>query len=146
MPRNYSFKGLAHIAIPTSSIHRSLEFYCGILGFEMVFRGLVGKERKSDPFFPAEYALVRQGSCTLELVQPSDLKLLKTHAASDSGGPLAHFAILVDDIEAAVADLAARGLEFDGSISYFPDIVKGFKGVMTRGPNGELIEVCQLLS
>lgn len=139
MAKPYAFGGLAHICVRTKDIEQSLAFYTGLLGFEMRFRTVLGMDAEPNGFWPLKYALVRQGSCAVELLEPSDTAQVPISIK----GSVEHFALLVDDLAAAVADLQNRGIAFEGPIGSVPGLPGGFQSVFLEGPSGESIELCQ---
>jgi len=79
---------------------------------------------------------VKLGTRVIELLQP----LSQSSAGSTS--VLHHFAIAVDNIDATVSALRAKGVEFDQEISMaFPDLFERWaKNIFFKGPSGEAIE------
>jgi catechol 2,3-dioxygenase-like lactoylglutathione lyase family enzyme len=140
MTKPYSFCGLAHICVRTRDIEQSLAFYTDPLGFTMDFRTVLGTDAEPNGFWPLKYALVRQGSCAVELLEPSDTARVPIAIK----GSVEHFALLVDDLEAAVVDLSNRGIEFEGPIGSVPGLPGRFRSVFLNGPSGESIELCEM--
>ncbi len=125
-------KGVAHIAIDTADMGRSLAFYRDTLGLPVI----------DDLTLPTGLRLVQvelQPGCTVELVARPEA--LGPAPAGQSAG-LAHFALVVDDVDAVHAALQARGVEF----TTLPrDGVGAMKRLaFCKGPDGELIELVQL--
>ena len=95
--------GLGHLAITASDIDRSLDFYCNILGLPEAFR------MHND-----------EGKLWMVYVQtgPDDFIEIFTGGSppAESAGNAAgfkHVCLWVDDIEATLKDLEARGLDVD---------------------------------
>ena len=87
------------------------------------------------------------------MLQPSDgdggLELVKFHSPSVRGGDghapantlgLRHVAFAVDDIDAAVATVRARGGELVGEVERYKDI---YRLCYLRGPDGVIVELAE---
>lgn len=138
MPDSSPFRGLAHIAIPTKDLDASIAFYRKYLDFELTYRTSVRVDGDSSGFFPVQYALVERGSCVLELLQPANTQLVKAGVEGIPG----HFALAVDDLDAAVDRLKATGLlgpEVQPAL--YPTLLGGSRSVDVTGPSGERIEL-----
>jgi catechol 2,3-dioxygenase-like lactoylglutathione lyase family enzyme len=100
------------VSFLTQDIQRAKEFYAGTLGLE------VESEGDSDLEF-------RLGQVTLDVFDPSSI--------GESFAPtLAGFALRVPDVDAARAELEAKGVQFDGET-----IVTGVcKQAWFRDPDG----------
>ena len=126
--------GLAHIGVYISDIERSIAYYTGMLDFECYHR--VDIEENEGV---TRIAFLRNGSCIIELVQ-------KPGATEIPDGPVDHIAMDVDDIDAAMANLKAKGIEFETDEPVFlPTMFNGVKFAFFRGPDGEHLEINQLL-
>ena len=77
------------------------------------------------------------------------LELAKFHAPSGQGGDrhapantpgIRHVAFAVDDIDAAVAGLRARGGELVGEVENYEDI---YRLCYVRGPEGIIVELAE---
>jgi catechol 2,3-dioxygenase-like lactoylglutathione lyase family enzyme len=82
------------VSVFTQDIQRAKDFYAGTLGLE------IESEGESDMEF-------RCGQVTLDVFDPSSIG--QPFAPSPAG-----LALRVPDVEAARAELAAKGVEFDG--------------------------------
>src|SRR5947209_13280613 len=98
--------GIGHIAFRVTDLDRSLDFYCAKLGLREAFR-LDGEGRPS-PWIV--YLQVAPGT------------FLELFPGATEAGPVPgdeagynHFCLAVDDMEATLRDLAARGLPLTGS-------------------------------
>ena len=114
--------GLAHIGIFVKDIDRSIDYYKR-LGFT-----LDGEEQPS-----IRLAFLSAGSCLIELVEQKDLP-------KREAGVVDHIAVVVDDIDAAVAKAKANGIDIDASKIEAMDILGGVKNVFFDGPDGERLE------
>ena len=77
------------------------------------------------------------------------LELVKFHSPSNEGGNghspanapgIRHISFVVDDIDAVVAGLRARGAEFVGELERYEDI---FRLCYVRGPEGIIVELAE---
>jgi len=113
--------GLAHIGIFVKDIDKSIDFYKR-LGFT-----LDNEEKPS-----IRLAFMSAGSCLIELVEKSDIP-------TRSAGVVDHIAVTVDDIEAAIANARAQGIQIDAAVNTM-NILGGIKNVFFEGPDGERLE------
>ena len=125
--------GLAHICIYTRDMQKSLVFYTDTLGFELVHR------TRLDAGFG--FAMVRQGSCIIELLEPEDVNKVKPR----TGGVIDHVALEVKDINAVFAKLKAKGVSFTTPIIDDPNLMGGVRIAFFRGPSGESFELFEYL-
>jgi len=130
------FVGLAHIQISTKDLEKSIQFYVDNLGFQVINRSELTR-----PDGTTKMALVRLGSCILELAQPAkpETVLEKTR------GTIGHFAIEVTDIEKAVAAVKAKGITLDRDVFTMEHLFGGIRGAFLTGPSGESIELFQFM-
>src|SRR5215831_14837462 len=109
--------GVDHTSYTVTNLERSLAFYQGLLGFEMVwqreitdayFRSIVGFP---DGVIKAAQLRVPGSSHKLELfeyVQPRvDLPVVSTNTPGSS-----HMALLVEDLRASYDELKGQGIRF----------------------------------
>jgi catechol 2,3-dioxygenase-like lactoylglutathione lyase family enzyme len=126
-----------HIGVIVQDLEASIAWYNEHLGFE----------RLTDFSFPgAQVAFIGRGNLKLELFQvenatPMDPKR-KEAVSNLSIGGINHFAIPVDDIDKALADLAAKGVEQAYSLNEVPD-GSGDRWTFIRDNEGMLIELYQ---
>jgi catechol 2,3-dioxygenase-like lactoylglutathione lyase family enzyme len=128
------FNGLGHVEIQVQDIEQSIRFYQDILQFVVVDRAEIVR-----PAGRSQLALVRQGSCVVELVQAPDAQAITTK------GPIGHFAILVSNVDSAAAELKAKGITFDREPANL-DAFGGLRNAFFNGPSGESIELLQFLN
>ena len=95
-------KKIDHIAIAVHSIEEALQAYEGALGLELADVGEVSEQAVRVAFLP-------MGESALELVEPltSDSGVAKFLEKRGEG--IHHICFEVDDIEAALQNLAAKG-------------------------------------
>lgn len=94
---------LNHAGLAVTDLDRSLEFYCGVLGMELVedYTGSDG----------VRLVFVRAGSHEFELLELPGLSGQAPAPPADRPG-IRHISFLVDNIEQQVADLTAKGVKF----------------------------------
>ena len=110
--------GIHHVAICVSDPDEAVAFYTGVLGLEVLPR----------PDFGFGGYWLEAGGQQVHLMQ-SD----KTHSGSD------HFAIRVDDLESAVADIRACGVTVN-TVDHMPGA--GYQAFL-HDPSGNFIELNQ---
>ena len=120
--------GLAHIGIFVKDIDKSIDYYKR-LGFTL--------DKEEQPGI--RIAFLSAGTCLIELVEQKDLP-------QRTAGVVDHVAVVVDDIEAAIANANAQGIPIDASQINEVPILGGVKNVFFDGPDGERLEFFEYLS
>ena len=127
--------GLHHIGIYTVDIDRSQHFYNDLLKFTTTWAGDL-------PLPPGIFkvAMLRMGSCVVELVQPPD-----SSRVASNHGPVQHIALEVSDLEEVVSELKGKNAVFEtGNITTMPDFcLHGVRNIFITGPSGERIELVE---
>jgi lactoylglutathione lyase len=123
--------GIGHVAIRVRDVDRSLAFYVGRLGFSEMLR------------------LERDGRLWLLYLRITDDQFLEVfpdaegdHAPDETRNGLNHVCLTVDDLDVAIADLAARG------VSLFRPRKMGADGNLQawiHDPDGNRIELMQMM-
>ena len=108
--------GLHHVSINVSDVAEALAFYCNLLGLE---------QRRDRPAFSFEGAWLDIGGQQLHLIG---------QAVPEAVGQ--HFAIQVDDIDAAVAGLRSRGLTVSDPVP-----VASNRQAFLNDPSGNMVEL-----
>ncbi|MEX2627099.1 MAG: VOC family protein [Ilumatobacteraceae bacterium] len=108
-----------HVSINVSESARSIEFYTDVLG---------GSVRGDRPDFGFGGAWLDVGETQVHLIEAS--------VPPDLGQ---HFAILVDDLDATVDELRAKGLEVSDPKTVGPD-----RQTFIEDPDGNRIELHQI--
>lgn len=108
-----------HVSVNVSDVSVSSAFYTGVLG---------GRVRDDRPDFSFGGAWIDLGSTQVHLIEA---------AVPPSFGQ--HFAILVDDLDAAVAEVRAKGLTVRDPVEVGPD-----RQTFVEDPDGNSIELHQL--
>ena len=128
------YQGLGHVAIYTADMDQSIAFY------EKIGGGLKNQASIQTPDGEKKLALVDFGGVTLELIQaPTPMPLTE--------GNIPHFAVYVDDVDAAAADIRAAGVDtfMTPQKKVLPDLFGGLENWFFTGPSGEQIELLHML-
>lgn len=122
--------GLHHIGVKVSNAEVSKEFYEKLLGFENV-----GECRNG----ASHLTFMRNGSCVIELIE-------KPGQEFENAGRVDHVALNVEGIDELYETLKAQGVEFiNTAINQADWILGGVKNVFFKGPDGERIELFEVL-
>jgi catechol 2,3-dioxygenase-like lactoylglutathione lyase family enzyme len=143
--------GVYHTGITVSSLERSIEFYHDVLGLDFateptpVFSGDQLAKALAVPGASLKLAIFRAGNAHVELLQycspesPIDKPLPQNALGAQ------HVAFLVDDIEATVKEMQAKGVKFVSPINVVDEgPLAGWRWVYFSDPDGitlELVEV-----
>ena len=130
------YMGLGHVAIHTVSIEDSLAFY------EKLGGKLYQRDSIARPDGELKLALVDLAGFRLELLEPPE------GAVIPSGeGAIPHFAIYVNDLDAAVAEMKQAGVASfrTAEKTVRPDTFGGLQNWFLTGPSGEVTELLQIL-
>ena len=114
-------KGLAHIGVFVNDIDKSIDFYKR-LGFTL----------DNEATLDIRLAFLSAGTCLIELVEIKGER---------PAGVVDHICVEVDDIDAAIENAKASGIEIDASkVASIPNLLGGIKNVFFEGPDGERLE------
>lgn len=127
-------KKVNHIAIIASDIKRSITFYADVLGFTII-RKVYREERDS---WKVDLAL--HGDYLIELFTFPNAPQRPSYPEALG---LRHLAFSVDDIEASVAELQAKGIATEAIRT---DPITGCKCVFFADPDGLPIEFVETLT
>lgn len=98
------FVGMDHVGIAVKNLDEAIHVYRDLLGFKLMGVHVLA-ERK------IKMALMSTGGETqIELVQPLDAESTVAKFLETRGEGIHHFAIRVEDIEAALADMKKNGV------------------------------------
>lgn len=144
----WAIVGARHAGITVSDLDRSLEFYCRLLGMELLWRRLYEEaEIREIPGVVDATAIdiailqVPGSDLVIELLE---FKGCERHSGStrpcDYG--TGHFCVFVRGIESLYADLRSRGVGFrsDGPIEVSAGANRGGKSLYAVDPDGYYIE------
>lgn len=120
----YFFRGLSHIGIMTDDPQRCAKFYVDNLGFRYYHESALRDLR---------LVFVENGGCIIEFV---------SRGARSTAGPVDHIALEVQGIDALVAELRAKGVEFEtDNVNCMEVFPCGCKNIFFKGPAGERLEL-----
>lgn len=137
--------GIHHVAISVPDIDQALEFYSGLLGFEVVQRG--GWE-KDNPLADraigladthARMVMLKAPNAYIELFQYSHPTPEDKRARPCDHG-YTHFCLQVDGIQAEHDRLSAAGMQFVGDPVDFGEM----SAIYGRDPFGNVIELYEI--
>jgi methylmalonyl-CoA epimerase len=125
-----------HIAIVVRELEATLGFYTETLGFEQVYREIVGDQG-------VEAVGLRAGGSFVELLRPLDEGSPIAAFRGDAATKLHHVAYRVADLEATLAELKAKGVRLIDEHAR-----RGAHGNLIaflhpKATDGVLIELCQ---
>ena len=128
---------LHHVAVAVDSVDDALGFYRDVLG-------LTDVERMELPDRGLRVALIKTGNAEVELLEPTTDNTVRKFLDRRGSG-LHHICFQVDDLEAAMPELRARGAEFVDPVPR-----PGAVGLVTFMPpslaDGVLVELAQVQS
>jgi len=129
---------LDHVAIVVRDIEETLAFYRDILGLELA-------DIKEEPYQAVRVAFLPVGESEIELVEPTTADSGVARFLQKRGEGLHHICLEVEDIEEALATLAAQGVRL---IDEKPRVGGGgrrFAFVHPKSAHGVLLELIQAI-
>ena len=141
-------EGIHHVAISTGDIERSLNFYCGLLGFEQVSRfgweeGSEGADRITGlEHSSCSAAMLKLNNAFVELFEfatPSPRESDPNRPVCDHG--ITHLCVAVSDIDAEYERLKAAGMRFHCPPQGTGGSVRATYG---RDPDGNVVELLEI--
>ncbi|RTL67616.1 MAG: VOC family protein [Pseudonocardiaceae bacterium] len=140
-----------HVGIQVSDLDRSLAFYEGLLGFEVITRQVRGEAYAGEvvgyPGVELHLAHLRppNSSVVIELTEYRGVERTPVDTSTANPGT-AHTCYVVDDVEAVHAALMAAGVRPVSRTIVSPEIgvAKGGKVVYVQDPDGVRVELLQL--
>ncbi len=124
--------GTHHVALTTRGFERLRAFYVETLGLPVV-----------GAFAGYHIVFLAAGSTTIELIEEEEPGAGSPHGPHDGWN---HLALEVEDVDAAYAELAARGVPFTVLPEDFPPEAPALRIAFLRDPDGNLVELVQPLS
>jgi len=131
-----NLRNIDHIGIAVSSLQESLSFWEASLGIELHGIEEVAEQHVRTAFLPV-------GGTEIELLEPTRPDSSVARFIEKRGEGLHHIAIGVDDIEAALAELKAKGVQL---IDETPRNGAGgarIAFVHPKATHGVLLELCE---
>jgi methylmalonyl-CoA/ethylmalonyl-CoA epimerase len=130
-------KRIDHIAVVVDDIETSLAFWRDALGMDMTHLEEVKEQESIVAFLPT-------GGSEVELVKPTTETSGVAKYLAKRGPGMHHICLEVDDLEAMLADMKAKGVKL---INETPTIGAGGKKIAFIHPssaNGVLVELYQM--
>jgi lactoylglutathione lyase len=124
--------GLGHVAFRITDLAKSLDFYCQKLGFKEAFR--LEREGEYSPWI-----------VYIQVAPNHFIELFPgARGENTSRGPVGynHFCLVVDDLQATLRDLSARGLTIEGGPKQGLDHNWQY---WINDPDGNAIELMQIV-
>ena len=146
--RAWTITGPRHAGITVSDLDRSLEFYVGLVGLELVWRReyVVDSVRKITGVTDKTSVDIAKldipgGGAQVELLEYKGCERT-SGATSPADFGTGHFCVFVRNIEACHAELAAQGVRFrsDGPIEMQEGPNTGGKSLYGIDPDGYIFE------
>ena len=142
---------VAHVGITVSDLDRSLAFYRDLLDGEVLVDTRVASGGLAEvvgvPGAELHLVLIQFGNTVLELIE-YDKSPGKSQSIGNNDVGAMHVAFSVDDIQAAYADLSARGIEFNAPPYTFTqsdsEQIAGVTIAYFRDPDGVQLELVQM--
>jgi methylmalonyl-CoA epimerase len=131
-----NLKNIDHIGIAVANLQESLSFWETSLGIELHGIEEVAEQNVRTAFLPV-------GGTEIELLEPTSADSSVARFIEKRGEGLHHIAIRVDDIEAALAELKAKGIQL---IDETPRNGAGgarIAFVHPKATHGVLLELCE---
>jgi len=124
--------GLGHIGLWTNDLEATMKLYCDVLGFKQV--------TSNAGYFPnaVESYFLKKANVTIEVMRdPVNSRPVGFEGTID------HLSLVVDDVDAAVAELKALGYQFTPDKIFFDPYLyeKGQRFASFRGPSNEKIQL-----
>jgi glyoxylase I family protein len=139
-------RGIHHVAVHVRDLDRMVKFYREAFGFELVGEQFSWSnsefiDRIVDvPGSAARGAMLRAGSCYMELFQYSAPEPSSTRPLQPYDKGYTHFCVDVTDIEQEYQRLKTLGISFSQPA---PIDVGHVKSIYGRDPEGNLVEIQQ---
>jgi catechol 2,3-dioxygenase-like lactoylglutathione lyase family enzyme len=144
-------RGLHHFGVTVKDLDASLRFYHDVLGLEIVSEPSPWFDSPElGPAVGVPGAALRQvclkvGTSTLELLEYRSPPSETSRPLPSNNISASHVAFVVEDIEAAKAELEAKGIEFFSDVNVVDEgVLAGWRWVYFADPDGyplELVEV-----
>jgi catechol 2,3-dioxygenase-like lactoylglutathione lyase family enzyme len=147
----WTIDGPRHGGITVSDLDRSLDFYCGLLGLELLWRRLY-EEREITMIVGVPEASGIEVAMLRVPGSEVDVELLQYHGCDSPSGSsppshhgTGHFCVYVTGIDALYDELQANGVRFrsDGPVEMRAGVNAGGKSLYALDPDGYVFEFHQ---
>lgn len=126
-----------HVAIVVADLDSAIDLYTGTLGFRQIYRETITDQG-------VEAVGLEAGGSVIELLRPLDETSAIARYRGDAPMKLHHTAYRVDDLEAALADLKAKGVRLIDERPRNGAHGNRIAFLHPKSTGGVLIELCQL--
>ena len=139
-------RGIHHVAVHVRDLDRMIQFYKDAFGFELVGEPFAWSKSEfidrivDVPGSAARGAMLRAGTCYMELFQYSAPAPSSTRPLQPYDKGYTHFCVDVTDIEQEYTRLHGLGMTFSQPA---PIDVGHVKSIYGRDPEGNLVEIQQ---
>ena len=145
---SFAITGARHGGITVSDMDRSLEFYAGLLGLEVIWRGelpgtivgrIVGVPEATG--FDVAFLRIPGSETQVELVEYMGIEK-ESGAGPPSDHGTGHFCVFVRNIDGLYEDLVSKGVRFrsDGPVEMTIGPNRGGKSLYSLDPDGYVFE------
>lgn len=139
--------GFNHVGISVSDLDRSIEFYSGLLGMDVMaapfpFGGPLYDQIMRLDRTSGRMCVLAKGTLALELFEfadPNPTAKDRDYPVSDHG--ISHFGVTVDDIAFEFERLSSAGVTFHCPVVQFE---RGIKAAYGRDPDGNVFELLEM--
>jgi catechol 2,3-dioxygenase-like lactoylglutathione lyase family enzyme len=147
----WTIDGPRHAGITVSDLDRSLDFYCGLLGLELLWRRLY-EEREITRIVGVPEATGIEVAMLRVPGSEVDVELLQYHGCESPSGSsppshhgTGHFCVFVTGIDALYEELRTKGIEFrsSGPVEMSAGVNAGGKSLYALDPDGYIFEFHQ---
>ena len=135
----FKILGVDHIGVAVSDLKETQNFWTTALGLDCTGEEVVAEQKVKTSFNPTP-----NGS-EIELLEATadDSPIAKFIAKNNGRGGIQHIALRVDDIEAAIADLQAKGVRMIDTKPRYGAGGASIAFVHPKSSYGVLVELCQ---
>jgi catechol 2,3-dioxygenase-like lactoylglutathione lyase family enzyme len=147
-------KGLHHVGITVKDLDASIRFYHDVLGLEIAtepspwFEGPGLGPAVGVPGAALRQVCLQLGDTNLELLEYRSPPSETSEPLLSNNVGASHVAFLVDDVEAKMAELEAKGITFFSPVNVVDEgVLAGWRWVYFADPDGyplELVEVAYI--
>jgi len=147
-------KGLHHVGITVRDLDASIRFYHDVLGLEIAtepspwFEGPGLGPAVGVPGAALRQVCLQLGDTNLELLEYRSPPSETSEPLLSNNVGASHVAFLVDDVEAKMAELEAKGITFFSPVNVVDEgVLAGWRWVYFADPDGyplELVEVAYI--
>lgn len=128
--------GIDHVGIAVQSLDQARELYEGVLGLQVTKTEEVREQQVKVMFIPT-------GDSEIELLESTDPEGPIAKFVAAKGAGMRHIALRVENVEAAIADLRAKGIRMIDETPRYGAGGARIAFVHPKATNGTLVELCE---